>query len=345
MNKVSKSSQLKSILNEVAIGIILINDEDIIINYNENARKFLRIKKINIGENIFDVVGNAEVTIALKKLLKRRGMRFSVSIEAEKFKFLYKMSVAPIDDEKSSGRVITIDQVSLNKKFRKLREDFVANVSHELKTPITVIKGAVETLLNGALNRRNDAEHFVNIVSKHTDRLQTLINDILNLSGIEQKLKKKKVEFSLCRVCEIIDDVVFLYKDKTENNGISISVNCLENVEFKGNKQLIELAVSNLVDNAIKYNRPNGYIRIKVEQIGQKLLISVKDSGIGIDHKNLPRLFERFYRVDKIKSRNIGGTGLGLSIVKQIVRVHKGLITIKSEPGVGSNFTIALPIE
>ena len=346
-NDISKNLQLNAVLTETNSGIIIIDNDELVVNFNDVAVKLLKAKKIQIGEPLFNALINDDTMIALKKLLKKDRNRYSINVEVRKFKFLFRFTATLIKDEDENilGKIIVITKQSLSKRFRKLREDFVANVSHELKTPLTVVKGAVETLQNGALDDRKDAEHFIKIISKHTERLHTLISDILNLSGIEQKLKKKDVSMEMFSIETLIEDVITMYQGKIDANGITLEVNFANNIELNANKQLIELAVSNLLDNAIKYNKENGYIRIKVERLEKSILISVKDSGIGIEQKNISRLFERFFRVDKIKSRNIGGTGLGLSIVKQIVKAHKGLISVKSELDSGSNFTIILPTE
>jgi two-component system, OmpR family, phosphate regulon sensor histidine kinase PhoR len=346
-NEIAKSLQLDAVLAEANSGIIIIDNEEVIVNFNIQAVKLLKVAKLKVNEPLFDVVGKSDVLIALKKVLKKDRSRYSINVEVRKFKYLFRFTATTIKNDKDIdvGKIIVISKQSLSKRFRKLREDFVANVSHELKTPLTVVKGAIETLLDGALDNKEDALHFVKIISKHTERLHTLISDILNLSGVEQKLKKKDILLERCSANILIKDVVMMYQGKIKDNRIKLAVNYNEDVELYANKQLIELAVSNLVDNAIKYNKKDGLIRIKVEKLEKSISISVKDSGIGIEQKNIPRLFERFFRVDKIKSRNVGGTGLGLSIVKQIVKAHKGLITVKSEIGSGSNFTIILPVE
>ena len=343
-NKITNSLQLSAVLSESGSGIIIIDNEERVVNFNELAVKLLKTKKIEKGQLLLDTIKQPDVLIACKKILGKKRDRYSINLEVKKYKYLYRFTVAVIKDENGfrEGKIIIISKQSLSKRFRKLREDFVANVSHELKTPLTVVKGAVETLLNGALNNHEDAEHFVRVISKHTNRLHSLISDILNLSDIEQKLKKKYILFEKCNANTLIEDLLGTYNERIENSGLMLTVECKENVILFVNKHLIELAVSNLIDNAIKYNKKGGLIRIKIEKSENQISIGVKDSGIGIEQKNISRLFERFYRVDKIKSRNIGGTGLGLSIVKQIVKAHKGVITVKSEVGVGSTFTIIL---
>ncbi len=249
-----------------------------------------------------------------------------------------------VGNEKSKKQIlILMKKKSLNKKFRKLREDFTANVSHELKTPLTIIKGSVETLLKGALKNPEEAEHFVKIIAKHTDRLNILINDILSLSNIEQKIKKKNISPAKYKVYDLIEDALCLHSETIKEKYILVTIHCDKSTEITANKHLLELALSNLISNAEQYNHKNGFIKIKVEKVDREIQISITDSGIGIRQKHIPRLFERFYRVDKIKSRNIGGTGLGLSIVKQIVKAHKGSITVSSKLGEGSTFTIIIP--
>jgi two-component system, OmpR family, phosphate regulon sensor histidine kinase PhoR len=344
---IANELQLSAVLAEANSGIIIIDNEECIVNFNVNVMKLLKTTTIEVGMDLFEAVDQIDAVVALKKILKKGLDKSSINVEVRKFKYLYRFTASVIKDNGGVvvGKIIIVSKQSLSKKFRKLREDFVANVSHELKTPLTVVKGAVETLLNGALDNRDDAEHFVKTIYRHTERLNSLISDILNLSSVEQKLKVRDIAFEKCEASLFIENLLKMYKDRIDDLEINLTVKCNEDITLYVNEQLLELAVSNLIDNAIKYNKRGGFIRIKVEKFEKSISIGVKDSGIGIAQENIPRLFERFFRVDKIKSRNIGGTGLGLSIVKQIVKAHKGIITIKSEIGIGSNFTIILPVE
>ena len=336
---------LNAVLSEINTGIIFLDTTESVIEYNEAALHLLKISSLEKGKKIFDLLKEPEIKIPLMGILKSDKKRNTINLEFKKYKYLLKIGISNVYDSEKEfiGKLITLNKSFLSKKFRKLRENFVANVSHELKTPLTVIKGAVETLLNGAMSNSEDAEHFVKVISKHTDRLSVLINDILNLSNIEQKINRHEIPFEKFNVAVLLEDLISLFSETISEKTIEVRFSCKDNIEMVANKQLIQLAVSNLIDNAIKYNTENGNVSLKAEKIDNRILISVKDSGIGIDQAHVPRLFERFYRVDKIKSRNIGGTGLGLAIVKQIVKAHKGMITVKTELNKGSTFFIILP--
>ncbi len=228
-------------------------------------------------------------------------------------------------------------------EMEQVRRDFVANVSHELKTPITSIKGFVETLLDGAIDDPVQTRRFLEIIAKHSDRLNAIINDLLTLSRLEEDDEKRKLSFEERHLKPVLVSAVELSKIKAEEKQIIIGLDCDEKITAKINSALIEQAVLNLVDNAIKYSQENSKVQISAQKSGSEILIAVGDRGCGIEKEHLPRIFERFYVVDKARSRKLGGTGLGLSIVKHISGVHGGYVTVESSPGKGSSFTIHLP--
>jgi two-component system phosphate regulon sensor histidine kinase PhoR len=232
-------------------------------------------------------------------------------------------------------------------RFRRLeniRKDFVANVSHELKTPITSIKGFVETLLEGDLTNPAQTRQFLDVIAKNTQRLDAIIDDLLSLSRLEEGSSKRDIVFKTAYMKTILANAAELSKIKAGQKQITINVNCLDNLKVNANTLLLEQAVFNLIDNAIKYSDAGSKINVAAQEAEKELLISVQDNGCGIEEKHLPRLFERFYVVDKSRSRKLGGTGLGLAIVKHIINLHKGFVTIESVVGKGSTFTIHLPL-
>jgi len=224
-----------------------------------------------------------------------------------------------------------------------MRRDFVANVSHEIKTPLTAIKGFVETLHRGNVDDPEEARRFLIIIQKHADRLSSIVEDLLSLSRIEQEDEEKNIKLKEGYVGDVFRSVMQICRSKAEEKNITIRPVCDEPISAKFDTTLLEQALVNLLDNAIKYSEPKSTIFLKAQQNHSDLRISVEDQGIGIAKKHLPRLFERFYRVDKSRSRNLGGTGLGLAIVKHIAQAHGGNVTVESELGVGSVFTIHLP--
>jgi two-component system phosphate regulon sensor histidine kinase PhoR len=216
-------------------------------------------------------------------------------------------------------------------------------VSHELRTPITSIKGFVETLIDGALHDPKDAERFLAIIAKQADRLNAIVEDLLSLARIEEDAEKEKVHRARSKVLDVLRDAVLGCETKASEKNISINLDCSTDLVADIDPQLIEQAVVNLIDNAVKYSEPGGRVSVGAAVTGSSMTISVSDEGCGIEEKHLPRLFERFYRVDRARSRELGGTGLGLAIVKHISQAHGGRVTVQSVAGRGSTFTIHIP--
>lgn len=228
-------------------------------------------------------------------------------------------------------------------RLEKIRRDFVANVSHELKTPITSIKGFVETLLDGAANNVNDRDRFLRIIGKHSERLTSIIEDLLILARLESDQIQELLLFQEEGLKSVLGVVVEMCRGDAEKKNISISLMCSSDIVAVIDRSLIEQAVMNLVDNAVKYSENGREVSIEAELLGEKLAIHVNDQGPGIPKEHLPRLFERFYRVDKARSRKLGGTGLGLAIVKHVANVHLGTVEVRSVVGKGSVFTLSFP--
>jgi len=234
--------------------------------------------------------------------------------------------------------------VTLLRRLETVRQDFVANVSHELRTPVTSVKGFAETLLDGAMKNPETAERFLKIIVRQANQLESIIRDLLELSRLEQS-SAQTLERQPTPVAGMLKNALELCHSRAGERGIALSLSCEEGLTVLVHAGLMEQAVVNLIDNAIKYGASGEEAKVDVEarREGAAVCISVRDYGIGIEQKHLERLFERFYRVDKGRSRELGGTGLGLAIVKHIVMIHKGTVGVTSELGKGSTFTIRLP--
>ncbi len=242
------------------------------------------------------------------------------------------------------GIVVVLNDITNIKKLETIRQDFVANVSHELKTPITSIKGFLETLKDGALEDPDNAGRFLDIMGNQTDRLSMIIEDLLSLSRLEQEEKKNAFELSPRRVKDVMVSVIKAFQETASQKQMDFELIVDdEEIEAAINETLLEQALLNLIDNAIKYSEPGKKILLALDQTEDEVVISVKDQGCGISKEHVDRIFERFYRVDKARSRKVGGTGLGLAIVKHIVRAHKARMEVISSLGSGATFSIFLP--
>jgi two-component system phosphate regulon sensor histidine kinase PhoR len=208
---------------------------------------------------------------------------------------------------------------------------------------VTSIQGFAEALLEKGADNPEQVERYLKIIAKHSDRLNAIIEDLLSLSRLEEDEERRRISLEEIDLGPILGAAVELTQIKASEKNVAIDLNCSEQIKARVNSALLEQAIVNLVDNAIKYSKPDSSIRIDVEQRPHEITIAVVDGGCGIERKYLSRLFERFYVVDKSRSRNLGGTGLGLAIVKHIAQVHNGSVTVQSTPGRGSIFTIHLP--
>jgi two-component system phosphate regulon sensor histidine kinase PhoR len=242
------------------------------------------------------------------------------------------------------GAVIVLDDVTRLRRLESVRQEFVANVSHELKTPVTSIQGFIETLRDGAVRDPARADRFLEIVARQAERLSSIIEDLLTLSRLEREGKRPDIPVRDGDVHDVLRSAVQACQAKASDRGLAVElVAPSERVLARMNPPLMEQAVVNLVDNAIEHSAAGEPVEVAARRAGDSVVIEVRDRGCGIDREHLPRLFERFYRVDRARSRKAGGTGLGLAIVKHIAQAHGGTVSVESEPGKGSTFRITLP--
>ncbi|MCK4462632.1 MAG: GHKL domain-containing protein, partial [candidate division Zixibacteria bacterium] len=242
------------------------------------------------------------------------------------------------------GIVLVFNDITRLKELESVRRDFVANVSHELRTPITAITGSVETLLEGAQNNPEDNKRFLEMIARHSDRLNSLVDDLLLLARFESEVESDDVELRRSRLSDVLQVSIQACQETARQRQVVVTCSCDPGLEANVNQSQFEHAVSNLIDNAIKYSEKGSSVTVKAIATVQEIMVSVQDHGVGIAAEHLPRLFERFYRVEKSRSREAGGTGLGLAIVKHVVVAHGGRVSVDSTPGEGSTFNIYLPV-
>jgi two-component system phosphate regulon sensor histidine kinase PhoR len=242
-----------------------------------------------------------------------------------------------------TGIVIVAHDTTRSVRYQELRKEFVANVSHELRTPLTVIKGFTETLQDGALRDPEKGMKFLATISKHVDQLTNLVNDLLELSRLEGSPElPRPVSIDVGLLARRVTDLLLPAAQKKNQ---TLRLETRSNMpRVLGNPDYIDRAIANLVDNAIKYTHEGGTISVTAGQRNEDVFVEVADNGLGIPADDIPRIFERFYRVDRSRSREMGGTGLGLSIVKHVAQVHGGSIDVSSTPGAGSKFRLYFPI-
>lgn len=344
-----KNLKMDSIINSMTDAIIAVDSSCRIILINTIAYQLFSLEEGSriIGTNILELLRNNTVTSALEETLKINASTVNdITTGSEPLKIL-RVRTNPIKSAKgemgNSGAILTIQDITNIKKLEQMRTEFVSNVTHELKTPLTSIRGFVETLKNGAIDDRKVAEKFLEIIDIEAERLYMLINDILQLSEIE--IKQKDTNITTCKFEPLILDVFSLLQSAADKKGVELKYEAEKNLTINVNKDRVKQMLINLVDNAIKYNKSGGKVFVKASRGEGRIVITVKDTGIGIAPEHTGRIFERFYRVDKGRSRSMGGTGLGLSIVKHIVNLYNGSVSVDSQVGKGTEFIVQLPVQ
>ena len=337
----------KAILSSMVEGVLAIDSRMRIINLNDAAARLLRISREEaLNHRIEEVVRISAILEFIQRTMEsNKPLEEDLLIYDEKERFFRAHGTKLLDSAGGSiGALVALYDNTQLHRLELIRKEFAANVSHELKTPITSIKGFAETLLDGGLDNREEVMRFLSIIAGQTDRLIAIVDDLLSLARIEADIEREGVVLNVGRLRGAIDSAVSTCARAAADRKISVQIECPYDVSAKFNPQLLEQALVNLIDNAIKYSDPGSYILISVETLERQVRIAVKDHGCGIAAEHIPRLFERFYRVDKARSRALGGTGLGLAIVKHIVLSHRGRVEVDSRMGEGSTFTICLPV-
>ncbi len=333
--------EFKAVLDSMTEAVIVIDEHRNIVEANPSAVAYFSPSGTPItGLSLHTVIKSDELRETIYETIKDGIMRSSnISLK----KYHYHVNVTTLPDVAGSIQIVLVcNDITALMHLERIRRDFVANVSHELKTPVTSIQGFSETLLDGALEDPDAAKRFVAIIKRQTERLQSIIDDLLILSELEQNQSRKHFS-SLVQLKPVIDDSLLICREKNQQFQREIQITCGEALQVKGNAHLIEQALINLIDNAMKYSEYSSPIKITCSAAPEEVTVTVSDQGYGIPKKDLNRIFERFYRVEKARSRDKGGTGLGLSIVKHIILQHQGTVDVESSEGKGTSFTLHFP--
>lgn len=340
-------NEQKAVLANMTEGVLAVDMGQHILHINPAACRLFGLKPDEgRGRHILEVIRHIALQEFIGLTLNSDGpVERDVVFREDADRFI-QLHGAALRDEAGViiGGLVVMNDITRLKRLESLRRDFVANVSHELKTPLTTLKGCVETLSDGAVANPDEARRFLGMMDRQVGRLEAMVDDLLVLSRLEHESDRGGVELTTGSVNDVLSRVVQSFFDRAAKKGIQLVLDCPDSLKAPINAALLEQAVGNLVDNAIKYSSEETAITVSAGMQGDAVVIAVTDQGLGMEKKHLDRIFERFYRVDPARSRAQGGTGLGLAIVKHIALAHRASVTVVSTPGQGSTFTLRIPV-
>ncbi len=338
-----EKDRLKTLIESMGSGLLMFGRGGTVRLVNGMFRKTFGYENVEIiGQTISEVGLPHEIEKLIEDVFMTE-QRIEIQICVQEATF--SVSGAPVIGNHGNwlGIVVVIHDITELVHLEEVRKDFVANVSHELRTPITSIKGFAETLLSGALEDPEVSRNFLEIIHKESDRLHLVIDDLLILSGVERT--GFKLNYTEVNLNHVMEEAIQLVSVALEEKHMTVDFNPSTIYKISGDSGRIIQIFVNLLSNAITYSQEDKAIRIQMENLPEEILVIIEDEGIGIEATELPRLFERFYRVDRARSRDSGGTGLGLAIVKHLVEAHEGTVEVYSKPSIGTAFYIKFPIE
>jgi two-component system phosphate regulon sensor histidine kinase PhoR len=341
-----QSDEQKAVLSSMVEGVLALDCNGHVLNLNPAATRLLDLDPDQAkGRSIQESVRNLDLQNFIAATLMTDGpSEAEIVLYGSDERFLQLHGTALKDSTgKKLGVLVVINDITKIKRLETVRQDFVANASHELKTPITALKGCVETLSNPNCQSPEDAKRFLSMTGRQVERLSAIVEDLLSLSRIEHDTEHKRITFEPWSVYDVLRRATQTFHEAADAKRINIILECQDDITAPINASLLGQAVGNLIDNAIKYSDNRTCVVVGGTIQGNNIEIRVTDNGPGIEKKHLNRIFERFYRVDQARSRALGGTGLGLAIVKHIVLAHGGSVTVESTPGKGSSFIISIP--
>lgn len=342
----AEKRKLELILAHMDNAVILFDRFGRMATFNEMAKKTFDISESMLGKHNIQIIGNSALNQALQGTVAAGENRsIELRIEHRGGSRVFQLSLVPIThDSGVNGVLCVFHDITALQKLHERQVDFVANASHELATPLTAIKGFAETLLDGALEDRDLSTKFLTIIHSEADRMHRLVNDLLQLAKLDSSEYSRHIQLESILLQPFIDSAVRELSPQWQRKQLSLSVEADANLSVMANSDWLKQVFINLLDNAIKYTPQGGNVRILCQSGGTQAQVSISDTGIGIPEGDLPLIFDRFYRVDKARSRHAGGTGLGLAIVKFIVEALGGRIWVKSKVNSGTTFTFTLPL-
>ncbi len=338
------AAEVRAVFAALTDGLLVVDSTQHISICNPAFEKLYGTAPIAAGTPLLDIIRDSDVIEPIRAALAERRPRIVEALALDRKRQL-QVTAVPIMGEngKASGVVALFHDISRLKQADEIRRDFVANVSHELRTPLSIFHGNLESLLEGGDLDENETRHIYEVMKRHSDRLNLLVNDLLSLARLESK--EADLQFSEINLRDFLEKVTRDWAKRLAAKNLHLDLDVPENFPLvRGDERRLEEVVHNLLDNAVKYSHENGRILIQAVAPDQKVILFVRDEGVGIAPADLPRIFERFYRADRARSRELGGTGLGLSIVKHIAQLHGGRVEAESKLGQGTTIRVILPI-
>ena len=346
---IRQRNELEAVLSSMIEGVLAVDNSEQILRLNKAAAELFETDMAQaIGRPVQEVLRKAELQQFIADALRAsEPIERDLTLLTGSREIELQVHGTPLlnGQEEKIGALIVVNDVTHLRRLESLRRDFVANVSHELKTPVTAIKGWAETLQQGDNELSEDQQQPVEIIVRQADRLNAIINDLLDLSRIEQEQERSTIELQPVAIRSVIEAAIQSCSVEIKQKAIETVINCAEELVVAVNPPLLEQALVNLLNNAVKYSDEQSRIIVESATSNSELYLEVRDCGCGIPEEHLPRLFERFYRVDPARSRKMGGTGLGLAIVKHIAQAHNGRVEVHSIINEGSSFTLAFPLK
>ncbi|MEI6562987.1 MAG: ATP-binding protein [bacterium] len=339
-------NEQRAVLANMVEGVLAVDVAEHILHINPAACRLLGLKPDEgRGRHILEIVRNIDLQEFLVETLSAAGPTEREIVLRGDAELVIQLHGAVLKnaDGANIGALVVMNDITRMKRLESMRRDFVANVSHELKTPITTLKGCVETLSEGAVHNPEESRHFLEMMGRHVHRLEAMVEDLLVLSRLEYESERGDIVLEPGAIQDVLARAVQAFAKRAEARGILLVMDCPDSLRALINAPLLEQAVGNLLDNAIKYSSEETRINVTAVQADTCIEIRVADQGPGIEKKHWGRIFERFYRVDQARSRAMGGTGLGLAIVKHIAIAHHGSVSLESVPGQGSTFMLRVP--